>query len=368
MGRMTWREVKRPFDPNAQGRFMLILGPAKMGKTTVAAQLYKIFDADRVFWISGGELDGWRSVYKCVGHEPSGVDLDEFENLGQFWQVLDSLRDKSHDLVVLDSFDGASRWAERHICQADANRRRDRRTGINKLDMRGYGLKLNWTIGTIRDHLYPITLGGTHVIVTCGVKSTELGGEPVLVPDIEGQSALVMPRFFGDVALLKRERGRRHLFFTGFESLSVVGSRSGFPDQVPANEFHQQFSQNLQTQVEESSPEINATEGVAGRGESVNAVTESSSSPGEQWWTTRFPEIGPHYQLTDEDFKARRVNATELSLEQAHEWRQVVIDEARELRKLGQLDQLSRRDLALVCWAYHLNESLEQVAPQHFEL
>jgi ABC-type cobalamin/Fe3+-siderophores transport system ATPase subunit len=72
MDRKFWQSVKRPFDTKCQGRFVLILGPAKMGKTTVLSQLYRHFDPEGIFWISGGELDGWRVVKKTVGREPGG--------------------------------------------------------------------------------------------------------------------------------------------------------------------------------------------------------------------------------------------------------------------------------------------------------
>ena len=64
-----------------------------------------------------GELDGWRVVKKNVGFEPEGVDLDELDSLGVFWRLLETLRDGWYQVVVLDSFAGTARGAERHIQQ-----------------------------------------------------------------------------------------------------------------------------------------------------------------------------------------------------------------------------------------------------------
>lgn len=335
-----WQSVKRPFDTNCQGRFVLILGPAKMGKTTVLSQLYNHFDPERIFWISGGELDGWRVVKKAVGQEPEGVDLDELDSLGAFWRLLDSLRDGWHQVVVLDSFDGSARWAERHICRADARRRRDKSTGIDKLDQRGYGLKLNWTVATVRDYLYPITIAGTHVIVTCGLKSVELGREPVLVPDIEGQSSLLVPRFFGDVAVLLKRGHERILSFDGMDSLSVYGSRSGFPDVVESSQFGALLSRP-EGFVKEKSPQ--------------------SESLGERpWWEIRFPDLGYDYRLEAGDIEATASNSEGLPLEDALNWQARVVEKARRLKEDDRIRDLKKRDLALVCWAHRLIEEREE--------
>lgn len=339
MDKKYWQSVKRPFDTNCQGRFVLILGPAKMGKTTVLSQLYRHFDPERIFWISGGELDGWRVVKKAVGQEPEGVDLDELDSLGGFWRLLDSLRDGWHQVVVLDSFDGSARWAERHICRADARRRRDKSTGIDKLDQRGYGLKLNWTVATVRDYLYPITVAGTHVIVTCGLKSVDLGGEPVLVPDIEGQSSLLVPRFFGDVAVLLRRGHERILSFDGMDALSVYGSRSGFPNVVESSQFGALLNRAEDT-------------GRAGK-------DEEKGSNERPWWEIRFPDLGYEYCLEAGDIEATASDSEGIPLEDALSWQARVVDRARRLKEDDRIRDLSKRDLALVCWAHRLIEERE---------
>lgn len=328
---LSWRALKRAFDPQRQGRFLLILGTAKSGKTTALAELYRVFERRRIFWISAGELDGWRAVIKATGVEPEGFDVDELRQLSELWQVLRSLRDGSHDVVVLDSFDGAARWAEAHICGADEARRRDKRTGINKLDQRGYGLKLNWTVTTVRDFLYPLTLVGTHVLVTCGLKNLNMAGQDVLAPDIEGQGSLVVPRFFGDVGVLKRERSRRIIAFEDSAVFSVAGSRSGIPDPISGAELARWLLER-------------------GPNDGVGA---------EPWWRREFPDIGPTYLLADSDFRAAELEAVGLSLEQASDWRCQVIDDARARKRDGLLGELSRRDRALLCWAFELEREAE---------
>jgi hypothetical protein len=266
------------------------------------------------------------------------VDLDELDSLGAFWRLLESLRDGWHQVVVLDSFDGTARWAEGHICRADQRRRRDKSTGIDKLDMRGFGLELNWTVSTVRDYLYPITAAGTHVIVTCGLKSVELGQESVLVPDIEGQSSLIVPRFSGDVSMLLKRGHERVLCFDGVEALSIYGSRSGFPAVIESEQLGALLAKPESFQKDRNS----------------YSETHTELRDAKPWWELRFPELAYDYQLQSTDIEVQLSRCEGTAMEDALEWQATVVEKARRLKEEGRLRELKKRDLALVCWAHKL--------------
>jgi hypothetical protein len=234
---ITWQDVEGELSADLKGVFLLLLGLAKTGKTYCAASVYRHHRPEDVFWVSIGELDGWVSAERAAGRRIRGVDADRrISHPMELWGLLESLESGPHKVIVLDSLDGAGRWAERFLCEAAPHQRIDKTTGLFKLDQRGYGLRLVFLL-ELCYRLFRVSIANKHVIVTCGAKAIEMAGKSEVVPDIDGQGALKAPRMFSDVGYVARTGETRLLEFGGETICSVAGTRTGFPASIHAHEL-----------------------------------------------------------------------------------------------------------------------------------
>lgn len=226
---VSWEAVTTTFDAAARGRLVMLLGLAKVGKTAAAASAYQAFPAERVYWISAGELDGWITARNLAGQPINGCDVDAtLEHPKELWSLFESLaKAGAHDVIVLDSFDGCLRWLDELLCEADPGARKDKKSGLRNLDKRGYGLLLIAAADLLR-RLHRITLNGAHVIITCGARFIE--GLGVVGPDLKGQAPLIVPRLVSDIGQVVRVENSpsRYIIFDDPATNAIIGSRSGF--------------------------------------------------------------------------------------------------------------------------------------------
>jgi len=233
--RVSFESLAKPLEMVNQGGLILCLGKAKAGKTAEIASVYEHFKPQEVAYITAGELNGWATVTKMYRVNPIGLDVSELDHPNDLWSVLESLERAGKKALILDSIDGCARWFRSFLC-SDAvdpdGKRRDRHSGIRNLDIRGYGL-LQAMLLDLVSRLYRVTIGGTHVLVTCGSKpvevaTTDKGMMTISGADLDGQAANKIPRMFSDVCHVTMQGGRRRLVFNDVSGRLLCGSRTGY--------------------------------------------------------------------------------------------------------------------------------------------
>jgi len=237
-----FRKFRHGFSRSSVGQWLMITGAAKVGKTHAAASLYKHFDRKDIFFVSCFETDGWVTAEKVAGGEIYGFDCQELMGeknpIQTLFKILSSV-DDSQKAVIFDSLDGASRWFESVLFRSSA--RRDRETGVGKMDKPAHGKKLNFVRELVMDVLYPLTMRGIHVVATCGLAPREIrNGDDTRTRyalDLSGQNSWQVPRYFSDVCRVEKlgRDNERQLIFS--DPSSDVGSRRGYPDRMKAEEL-----------------------------------------------------------------------------------------------------------------------------------
>lgn len=222
--KVNWREMAEDLKPGDYGIFMLLCGPALIGKSWALASVAKAYGVENTLLLTVGERDGWKVWGPAQGIYPRGIDVECLDSIEAGWGLLASIEADPPKALLVDSLDGFAAWAEDIIVRADPRARVDAKSGISKLDQRGYGLKLLWTLDAVK-RLYRIAKQGCHVICTAGVKEGKTGE---VMADFDGQGEGKVPRRFGEVGFMTRMDGTRRILFD--VPGTVAGTRTGLPE------------------------------------------------------------------------------------------------------------------------------------------
>lgn len=224
----------------AQGLYLLLAGPSKVGKSHWAAQA--LLAGFKTLWITAGEGDGWRTATKLAG-EVDIFDVADLMSESQPINVLrreiESLADSDYDCIVLDSIDGLSRLFEQAVGVA---MRRRNKVGAVQLQMQDHGSKKTLITELMQDTFHRLT-AKAHVIVTCGlrretVKEKNQDEYSFFSFDLSGKSAAELPRYFSAVLRIVPDRRQVSIGLTR-DDASIAGARIDLPEKMTAADFGQ---------------------------------------------------------------------------------------------------------------------------------
>lgn len=260
---------------SAPGRYVLLTGFSKSGKTYQAAQ---VLASRKTLWLSAGETDGYRTA--LIAASEFGVkdfDIIHLERLFDHRSPISALRkllrdlakDETYQAVVVDSIDGLGRWFERAMQFSNANRILTKE-GAVKFERDHFGQKKSF-LSELAGYLLPaLSLSGKDVIAICGLAHRDITGKSgsvhtKTVIDLSGSMSVELPRYFSLVCEVQRVK--RTSFVYSESEDADLGGRLAVPAKMSAIQFREWIDAGKAVETE---PKLPAPE---------KAVAQKSAKP-----------------------------------------------------------------------------------------